>query len=264
MAERLGLTTQTITEVAKERTDVMLKAYKAHNLLRGFTGVMAKQTEKDMAELLAIVGLESVEPYIPISKLQLGEISLRQLVNLDDPGLNKGWHNGNGTFVFSGLWEQYTLSEIMPESDSASMVRAMELSGFEPGNGLYDNEDLLPNGPDEHGPFFGSQSLPVWHLDPSAYILINMVRRFEGKPLLDGFTKFPMLAPKLVNVTVKVGDELQLQPRLKEPYAAASAAGLVLGMMDPQSPIYDANDTDRASHVGTRYSVGVVPPRHYS
>jgi len=246
--------------VAKERASVIIEAYEAHGLINEKAQIDALR-QQAVADILALYeslgerGPIELEPYIPISKLHLKGTTLHDLVVFDNHNATKGiqwWDSPTGTFVFSSLWDQYRIKELMPESEVASLVRGMWRLGHEPGDGLHPGYEEGDATASEHLRIDGLQ--PMRYLDPAAFLALSMVRRFEKKQPLSGFTHFPQLGTKMF------GGSADQEARPGRPYAAALPGGVVLGIAGIEN-IHEGHEQQvgkGVTHVGVRYSVAAT------
>lgn len=240
---------------ASYRAAVILEAYKDAGYIDEEKAEASwPQLADSIANLAEAANGPELEFIMPLWQVKR-KMGLRALIA--DPKLRRptdGWHDPNGTWVFGSLWTQYSASELHDGDQQIGMARAMiKPDGFTDGlvPGLADLDSaisLLDNGARQRQQLLGR------FLNPAGFLAINTVRRFEGVPLLSGFTTFPGLAAKPVHVTLGPVTPNQHKPSTgfvhHQPYATDNGIALTLGMSRSES---NSKNPDS----GFRFSVGL-------
>lgn len=233
------------THVDNGRAEVILAAYHDVGLIdnKQAENLQAK-LQSEILELADAARGPELEYFVPLSKID--RVGLRKLVQITDPKLKTivdGWHNPNGTWVFSSLWAQYKKGHIYHDESQVGIATAMiKTDGFVDGliptmAELGEAIDPLDNGATRRHELIGK------FLNPSGFIAINIVRRFEGHPLMTGFTEFPGM-PAMPVPVVGRPDHLDATGPTSvdhKPYASQNEKGLTLGMTSIDSTVVNPN-----------------------
>ncbi len=231
--------------LGERRAEVILAAYLEAGLIEDKKiDKLLTRAEAEITYLSDAASGPELEYFIPLSKID--RVGLRKLVRITDPELASivdGWHNPNGTWVFSSLWAQYKRGHIYHDESQVGVVTAMiKPDGFVDGliptmADLGEAIEPLNNGATRRHELIGR------FLNPSGFIAINLVRRFEGYPLLTGFTEFPGM-PAMPVPVIRRPDHLDATGPTSvdhKPYGSQNEKGLTLGMTSIDSTVVNPN-----------------------
>lgn len=233
------------THVDNGRAEVILAAYHDVGLIDNEQAEnLQAKLQSEILELADAARGPELEYFVPLSKID--RAGLRKLVRITDPKLETivdGWHNPNGTWVFSSLWAQYKKDHIYHDESKVGIATAMIktdglVDGLMPDMTVLDRAFVsLDNGAARR------KELIKGFLNPAGLIAINIVRRFEGYKPLGGFTEFPGVPAMPVPVIRRPDHSDATGPTSVDhrPYASQNEKGLTLGMTSIDSTIFNPN-----------------------